>query len=114
MSIHSVPDPPPDPTSKEPAMKVAGYTAAATAATAIVGLLLAFGIGVTEAQGNAIIGAVFALTALAPVVSGLVTRGRVYAPATVAKMIDATVAKTLDEAQISQPAPPRARWPKGA
>lgn len=69
-------------------MKVAGITALATATAAVIGVLLAFGVGVSEAQGNAIVGAVIALAALAPLVSGWFTRRQVYAPATVAKMLD--------------------------
>lgn len=111
MSVTAVPDPPPDRTSREPAMAVAGYTALVTATTAIVGLLLAFGIGVTEQQGNAIVGAVVALAALAPLVSGWFTRSRVYAPATVATMIDQTVAQTREE--VHAELPPHTRWSEG-
>ena len=101
MSTHAVPDPPPDKDSKEPAMKVAAIT---SATTALVGLLLAFNVGVTAEQGAAIVTALVALAALAPIVSGYFTRGQVYAPATVAKM--------MDEAESRPGRDASRRWPE--
>ena len=102
MSAHAVPDPPPDKDSKEPAMKVAAIT---SATTALVGLLLAFNVGVTAEQGAAIVTALVALATLAPIVSGYLTRRQVYAPATVAKM--------MDEAASQPGTDSSRRWPKG-
>lgn len=112
MSTSAVPDPPPDRTSREPAMKVAGQTSPLVAlATALVGVAVAFGAGLSVEQGVAIVTAVTALAAAGPLVSGWFTRGQVYAPATVARMLDETVAKTRDEAQASPPSALRSRWP---
>lgn len=113
MSIHAVPPPPPDRTSEEPAMKVGGITAATTAVTAIIGALVAFGIGVTPQQSAALVAAVIALAALAPLVSGWFTRNRVYAPATVAGMIDKKDAEiAAAKADASAESAARERWPR--
>ncbi len=61
----------------EPAVIVAATTAVAVA---VVGLLVAFGVPMTEDQQAAVLGVV---GALAPIVAGVVTRHFVYAPATV-------------------------------
>jgi hypothetical protein len=103
MSVSAVPDPPPDRTSEEPAMKVAGYTAIGTFATALLGTLVAFGVDMSAVQQAALLGLVGSALAVAPLVSGWYTRRQVYAPATVAKM--------MDEAE-SRPGPDSARrWP---
>lgn len=108
MSLHAVPDPPPDPTSTEPAMKVAGYTTLGTVATATIATLVVFGVDLTDQQVAALVGLVGSLIAAAPLVSGWFTRRRVYAPATVAKMIDETVTETQ---QDPGPSALRSRWP---
>lgn len=113
MSVTAVPDPPPDRTSREPAMKVAGQTSPLVlVATALVGVAVAFGAGLTLEQGFAIVTAVSALAAAGPLVSGWFTRSRVYAPATVATMIDQTVAQTREEMQGTG-SPPHTRWSEG-
>jgi hypothetical protein len=109
MSVNAVPDPPPDRTSTEPAMKVGGITSAVTAVTAIIGVLVAFGVGVTAEQSAALVAAVVALAAAGPLVSGWFTRSRVYAPATVAKMLDANTAEARADATADSAA--RERWP---
>jgi len=86
-------------------MKVAGYTSLVTVVTAVVALLIAFGIGVTPQQGTAITGLVVALAAVAPLVSGWLTRSRVYAPATVAQMMDD------QSALLAESGEGRERWP---
>lgn len=104
MSTHAVPDPPPDRTSTEPAMKVAGFTAIGTFAAALIGALVAFGVDMTPVQQAALLGLVGSALAAAPLVSGWFTRRQVYAPATVARMMD-------DAA--SRPGPDSARrWPE--
>jgi hypothetical protein len=108
MSVHAVPPPPPDRTSEEPAMKVGGYTSIGSVVAAVILVLVAFGIGVTPQQGAAIIGLVTALAG-APLVSGWFTRSRVYAPATVAKMLDANTAEARADATAESAA--RERWP---
>ncbi len=57
--------------TKEPLWTVAGITAAASA---VIGLLSAFGLDLTEAQHNAILGVI---AVAAPVVVALVTRSKV-------------------------------------
>lgn len=92
-------------------MTVAGYTTIATFATALVTTLVAFGFDLSERQIAALLGLVGAAIAAAPLVSGWFTRGRVYAPATVAKMIDQTVAETREEVHAELPT--HTRWPAG-
>lgn len=81
----STPQPPaPNERAKEPAAEIGIYV---SAAMAIIGVLVTFGIGIDEVQGKAIVGAVAALATLAPIVSALWTRRRVYSPATVAQLV---------------------------
>jgi hypothetical protein len=92
-------------------MKVAGYTSLGTIAAAVIFVLVSFGIGVTVEQGAAIVGLATALAG-APLVSGWFTRSRVYAPATVAGMIDkkdAEIAAARADATAESSA--RERWP---
>lgn len=66
----------------EPSVIVGGITAFVTAA---IGLVVAFGLDITEEQKNAIL----AMTAvLAPVLASVVIRSKVYAPATVQEIVD--------------------------
>jgi ABC-type spermidine/putrescine transport system permease subunit I len=55
----------------EPAITVAGITAAVAA---LIGLLVAFGVSLSDDQQKAILGAV---AVIAPLVAGYVTRGKV-------------------------------------
>lgn len=72
----------PDPTSSEPALAVGAVTAFVTA---VIGLLVAFGLPVTDDQQAAILG----ITAvLAPVIAGWFIRSRVFSPAAVARLLD--------------------------
>jgi hypothetical protein len=71
----------PDPTSSEPALAVGTVTAAAGA---VLALLVAFGLNLTSAQTASILGVT---TVAAPLVSAWFTRGRVYSPKTVARMM---------------------------
>lgn len=75
MSVNS-----PEP-AKEPALLVGLVTSVITTG---VGLLVAFGIGVTPERASAIVAFVLALAAAAPLVAGWVTRGKVFSPATMA------------------------------
>jgi hypothetical protein len=111
MSINAVPDPPPDRSSTEPAMKVGGITSLVTAVTAITGALVAFGVGVTPQQSAALVAAVAALAALAPLVSAWFTRRQVYAPATVAGMMDAKDAQIAAATALAPEPPGSHRWP---
>jgi hypothetical protein len=66
----------------EPAVITGIITAFVTAA---IGLLVAFGLDITEDQTNAILG----MTAvLAPIIAALVIRSQVFAPDTVRDLID--------------------------
>lgn len=71
----------PDPESSEPAMAVGTVTAAVGV---LLTLLMAFGVDLTETQLQAILGAVLVF---APLVQGVITRGQVYSPKTVARML---------------------------
>lgn len=73
--------PVPDPTATEPALTVGAVTGFVTA---LLGLAVAFGLPVTDGQQAAILG----ITAtLAPLVAAWFIRSRVYAPATVARLL---------------------------
>lgn len=74
--------PNPDPASSEPALAVGAVTAAVTA---VLALLASFGLGLTAEQAAAVTGVA---AVVAPFVSAWFTRGRVYSPATVAKLMD--------------------------
>lgn len=73
----------PDPDSTEPALS-AGAVAAAIGA--VLTLLMSFGVDLTESQTKAILGVVLIA---GPVVVAAVIRARVYAPATVARLLRA-------------------------
>ena len=114
MSVNAIPDPPPDKNSKEPAMKVAGYTTIGTFATALVLTLVAFGVDMSPAQQAALLGLVGSALTLAPLVSGWFTRREVYAPATVAGMLKEAHAQTAQAERMAPPPPPPPapmRWP---
>lgn len=69
----------------EPAVIVSTLTAVVTA---IIGLLVAFGIDVSEEQKNAIITAIGAIVPMI-FLTGVIIRQTVYSPATVEKIADA-------------------------
>lgn len=71
----------PDPSSGEPAVTVG---AVAAAVGAVLTLLIAFGVNLSEAQTEAILGVVLVA---GPLVLAAITRGRVWSPATVAKLL---------------------------
>jgi len=71
----------PDETSSEPLFSVGTITAAATA---VIAALVAFGLPVTDDQQAAILGVV---GVIAPIVVAVWGRRRVYAPATVARLL---------------------------
>jgi hypothetical protein len=78
----STPDPEaPDPTSREPAMKAGGVTAAVGAA---LWLAIEFGAKLTAGQQAAILGAAVILF---PLLQAVWTRRHVWSPATVAKLL---------------------------
>lgn len=72
----STPTPPPS----EPLWSVGGITAAVTA---VLALVTAFGLPLTDAQQAAILGVA---AVAAPLVVALVGRGKVFSPATVARL----------------------------
>ncbi|MFV2087073.1 hypothetical protein [Micromonospora sp. LOL_021] len=71
----------PNPRSTEPLWSVGGVTAAVTA---LLGVVTAFGLPLTEAQQAAVLGLA---AVVAPLIVALVGRARVYAPATVERLI---------------------------
>jgi uncharacterized membrane protein YgaE (UPF0421/DUF939 family) len=71
----------PDPTSKEPALKVGAIVAFVGAA---LGLGVAFGLKLTPEQTAAILGVT---TFAAPLVTALWARRKVYSPARVAELL---------------------------
>lgn len=78
----------PRPDSSEPLWSVGGVTAAVTAVLAVV---TAFGLPLTDAQQAAILGLV---AVVAPLVVALIGRTRVYAPATVERLVGDTAPGT--------------------
>ena len=54
--------------------------------TAIIAVLVVFGVNVSANQRDAVLALVVALAGLAPLVSGLLTRQRVFSPATVERL----------------------------
>lgn len=67
--------------ASEPLLSVGSITAGVTA---LIALVTAFGLDLTSEQQTAILGVV---AVVAPLVVSLVGRGRVYAPATVARLL---------------------------
>jgi hypothetical protein len=74
----------PRPKLSDPAEPLAGVAGVTALATAVLALIVAFGVPVDNDQQAAILGV---LAVAGPVVTGLVGRGRVFAPRTVAKML---------------------------
>jgi hypothetical protein len=72
--------------NREPAAIVASITGAAVA---IIALVVSFGLDISNDQQSAILGVV---AVVAPLVAGLVIRGKVFAPATVARVAGRHVA----------------------
>lgn len=81
--------------SSAPAEPLLGVGAIVAAVTALLALLVAFGIHLTDAQQSAVLGF---LAALAPLVTAWLGRGRVYSPRTVARL--------LADARRNRSAPP--------
>jgi multisubunit Na+/H+ antiporter MnhG subunit len=71
----------PNPDSTEPALSVG---AVAAAVGAVLALLISFGVDLTESQTKAILGVVLVA---GPVALAAITRARVYAPGTVARLL---------------------------
>ena len=71
----------PNPDSSEPLFGIASMTAVATA---LIALLVAFGLPISADQQTAILGVV---AVLAPLVVAVAGRSRVYSPATVARLL---------------------------
>ncbi|WP_405114367.1 hypothetical protein OG559_09400 [Micromonospora sp. NBC_01405] len=78
----STPAPVPTSTATEPLFTVGGIIAAGTA---VISLLVAFGLPLSANQQTAVLGLV---AVLAPLVVAVIARGRVYSPATVARLLD--------------------------
>ncbi|MFI1195523.1 hypothetical protein ACH4T9_20010 [Micromonospora sp. NPDC020750] len=76
-------NPTPVPTSEaaEPLFTVGGITAGVTA---LIALVVSFGLSLTTAQQTAILGVA---AVLAPLIVAAVARGRVYSPATVRALL---------------------------
>ncbi|TDC81915.1 hypothetical protein E1193_13515 [Micromonospora sp. KC606] len=72
----------PSPAVTEPLITVGTVTAGVTA---LIALLVAFGLPVSDDQQTAILGVV---AVVAPLVVSTWGRGRVYSPATVARLLD--------------------------
>lgn len=71
----------PNETSTNPALTVGGV---GSAVGAVITLLVAFGVDLSKEQVEAILGVVLVA---GPVVLAAITRARVYAPATVARLL---------------------------
>lgn len=91
----------------EPATIVGTITAAATA---VIALLVAFGMDLTDEQQQAILGVV---AVAAPVIAAVVIRGKVYAPKTAQEVVN-DAAETGVAADVATPPPtktvPPSRW----
>lgn len=80
---HYAPDPEPtDSKPAEPLLAVGLFTALLVAA---FGLLISFGVPLSDSQQSAILGLV---AAAAPLITALIGRLRVYSPRTVARLLD--------------------------
>lgn len=84
----------------EPARLVGAITAAVTA---IIALLVAYGLDISESQQAGILGVV---AVAAPLIAALVIRGNVYAPDTAAEMETDAYKNGLDD-QMPAPTPVR-------
>lgn len=71
----------PETAPSEPLISVGGITAAVTA---VIGLLVAYGLHISDGQQSAILGVV---AVLAPLIVALLGRRRVFSPATVARLL---------------------------
>lgn len=93
--------------ASEPATIVGTITAAATA---VIALLVAFGMDLTDEQQQAILGVV---AVAAPVIAAVVIRGKVYAPKTAQEVVN-DAAETGVAADVATPPPtktvPPSRW----
>ncbi len=93
----------------EPATIVGTITAAATA---IIALLVAFGLDLSDEQQQAILGVV---AVAAPVIAAVVIRGKVVSPKTAQELTNSS-AKTGVAADVATPPPsksasvPKSRW----
>lgn len=93
----------------EPATIVGTITAAATA---VIALLVAFGLDLSDEQQQAILGVV---AVAAPVIAAVVIRGKVYAPKTAQEVVN-DAAETGVAADVATPPPsksasvPKSRW----
>jgi hypothetical protein len=83
---------------KEPALTVGAITGTISA---VVALLVAFGLPVTQEQQNALIALAGALFVLIPGVSAII-RGLVYSPNTVDNIVEETVDAVADEQAPTQ------------
>ncbi len=87
---HEVTPPVPGPSaSPEPVLSTASIV---TVVTAILAMLVSFGLPLSDDQQAAVLGAI---AVVAPVVLGLVARSKAWAPLTVRKTVQAEVAKAL-------------------
>lgn len=87
----------------EPAQIIAYITSAVSAGIA---LFVAFGPDLTEDQTAAILGAA---AVLAPIIAGLITRSRVYSPASVEKIADQQYVAGVPPTEAQPPVPPPAQ-----
>lgn len=71
----------PNPDSSEPVLSVGAITAGVSA---LIALLVAFGVDLTADQRTAILGVV---AVAAPIVVGVLARRKAYSPATVARLL---------------------------
>jgi hypothetical protein len=88
--------------STEPA-QIVGYIT--SAATAVIALLVAFGMDITKEQTAAILGVV---AVVAPIVAALVIRSKVYAPASVEKIAEEQYAAGVPPTEPQPDVPPPA------
>lgn len=84
---------------REPSILIGGITAFVTA---LIGLLVAFGLDIDQQQQTAILG----MTAvLAPAVASIVIRFRVFSPATTERLVDQAYAAGVPPVEPKPPLP---------
>ncbi len=92
---------PPVPGQSAPSEPVLSAASLVTVATAILALLAAFAVPVSDDQQAAILGAI---AVVAPIILGLIARNRAWSPFTAGATVRAEVEKALREQQPQPPA----------
>jgi hypothetical protein len=98
---------PPVPGPYAPSEPVLSSATIVTVVTAILAAAVSFGLPLGDDQQAAVLGAI---AVVAPVVLGLIARGRAWAPLTVRQTVQAEVVKALREYKASNPPANGGAW----